>query len=38
MREVSMGEVFKADRPFLFFIYEKSTETILFSGKLVEPR
>jgi serpin B len=30
--------VFRADRPFLFFITEKSTGSILFAGRLVEPQ
>ncbi len=35
----SIGDdiVFRVDRPFLFFIYEKNTNTILFSGKIMDP-
>lgn len=31
-------EVFRADRPFLFFILEKATGAILFMGRLTEPQ
>ncbi len=30
--------VFRADRPFLFFITEKSTGSILFAGRFIEPQ
>jgi serpin B len=30
-------EIFRADRPFLFFIREKATGAILFMGRLTEP-
>lgn len=33
-----MVPVFRADRPFLFFITEKSTGSILFAGRFVEPK
>lgn len=35
----SIGEevTFRVDQPFLFFIYEKHTGTILFSGKIIDP-
>jgi len=29
---------FRADRPFLFFILDKKTNTIVFSGRVVDPR
>lgn len=28
---------FKADRPFLFFIIDETTGTLMFSGKVVRP-
>ncbi len=28
---------FRVDKPFLFFIYEKNTNTILFAGKIINP-
>ena len=28
---------FKANRPFLFFVREKSTKSLLFMGRYVEP-
>ncbi|MDH7603767.1 MAG: serpin family protein [Melioribacter sp.] len=33
----SIGNYFKVDRPFLFLIYEKNTNTILFIGKVINP-
>ena len=33
----SVGNYFKVDRPFLFIIYEKNTNTILFLGKVINP-
>lgn len=35
----SIGEnsIIKIDRPFIFFIYEKNTNTVLFIGKIVNP-
>lgn len=30
--------VFRADHPFLFFIVERATGTILFAGRVVDPR
>jgi len=30
--------VFRADRPFLFFIREKETGSVLFLGRVVDPR
>jgi serpin B len=30
-------KVFKADHPFLFFIRERTTNTVLFSGRLLNP-
>ena len=32
-----LPKTFKADHPFLFFIREKVTGSILFSGRVVEP-
>jgi len=32
------GFYFRADRPFFFIIREKSSNTILFAGKIVEPQ
>lgn len=29
---------FTADRPFLFFIQDTETETVLFMGRVLEPR
>ena len=34
---VELPKTFKADHPFLFFIREKVTGSILFSGRVVEP-
>lgn len=28
---------FKVDRPFLFFIFDETTGTLIFSGKVVHP-
>ena len=36
-RYVSQARIFKADHPFLFFIREKVTGSILFSGRVVAP-
>ncbi|WP_041082339.1 serpin family protein [Thermotoga profunda] len=33
----TMPVVFKADRPFLFFVYDKTHNLILFMGRLVNP-
>lgn len=33
----SVGNYFKVNRPFLFIIYEKNTNTILFIGKVINP-
>jgi len=30
--------VFRADRPFLFFILDKKTNAIVFAGRVVDPR
>jgi serpin B len=30
--------VFKADHPFLFFIWERKTNTVFFSGRLIDPK
>jgi len=35
--ETSTGPVLRADRPFLFFIRERLSGTILFAGKLASP-
>ena len=37
MAVVSTGPVVRADRPFLFFIRERLSGTILFAGKLASP-
>jgi len=37
IRETSAGPVVRADRPFLFFIRERLSGTILFAGKLASP-
>jgi len=29
--------VFKADHPFFYFIKEKSTGTVLFAGRVIDP-
>ena len=34
----SMGKIFRADHPFLFYILDKETGTILFFGRVVDPR
>ena len=31
-------KVFKADHPFLFFIRDRKTNTVLFSGRVLDPR
>jgi serpin B len=31
------AKVFKADRPFVFFLYDKEAKTILFMGKMEKP-
>jgi serpin B len=31
-------KVFKADHPFLFFIRDRKTNTVLFSGRVVDPK
>lgn len=31
-------KVFKADHPFMFFIRDRRTNTVLFSGRLLEPK
>jgi serpin B len=31
-------KVFKADHPFLFFIRDRDTNTVLFSGRVLDPR
>ncbi len=35
---LSMSKVFKADKPFIFFIYDKTNDLILFMGRLVDPK
>src|ERR1051326_1895864 len=32
------SRVFKADHPFLFFIRDRNTNTVLFSGRVVNPQ
>jgi serpin B len=34
----SQPKVFQADHPFLFFIRDRSTNTVLFSGRVVDPK
>ena len=34
----SLPPALRVDRPFLFFIRERNSNTILFSGKLIDPR
>jgi len=36
--ELEKPKVFDADHPFLFFIYDRKTGTVLFMGRLVNPR
>jgi serpin B len=31
-------KVFKADHPFLFFIWDRKTNTVFFSGRVLEPK
>ena len=31
-------KVFKADHPFLFFIRDRKTNVVLFSGRLLDPQ
>lgn len=31
-------KVFKADHPFLFFIWDRKTNTVFFSGRVMEPK
>ena len=31
-------KVFKADHPFLFFIWDRKTNTVFFSGRVLDPR
>jgi serpin B len=31
-------KVFKADHPFLFFIWDRKTNTVFFSGRILDPR
>ena len=38
MVRTSLPPVLRVDRPFLFFIRERNSNTILFSGKLIDPR
>jgi serpin B len=35
---IRQPKIFRADHPFLFFIMEKQTSTILFFGRVVDPR
>jgi len=34
----SQPKVFQADHPFLFFIRDRSTNTVLFSGRVLDPK
>jgi serpin B len=36
--EVEKPKLFKADHPFIFFIYDRETGTVLFIGRLVNPK
>ena len=36
--ETSLPPVLRVDQPFLFFIRERNSNTILFSGKLIDPQ
>ncbi|MEL6615107.1 MAG: serpin family protein [Bacteroidota bacterium] len=38
VRETSVGPVFTADRPFVFAIRERTTNTLLFIGQMADPR
>ena len=31
-------KIFKADHPFMFFIRERKTNTVLFSGHVIDPK
>ncbi len=37
-RPMPEPKVFKADHPFLFFIRDRKTNTVLFSGRLLDPK
>ena len=37
-RALAEPEDFRVNRPFLFLIYEKSTQTVLFIGRVTDPR
>lgn len=36
-RRIDSSIEFKADRPFLFFVIDEPTGTLMFSGKVVRP-
>lgn len=36
-KKISQREIFLADHPFLFYIIHKHTNTILFSGRMLDP-
>jgi serpin B len=38
VRRAPPPKVFKADHPFLFFIRDRKSNTVFFSGRLVEPK
>jgi len=38
MRPTAPPKVFKADHPFLFFIRDRKTNAVLFSGRVLDPK
>jgi serpin B len=38
MRAAPTPKVFQADRPFLFFIRDRNTNAVLFSGRVLDPK
>jgi serpin B len=38
MRVAPEPKVFKADHPFLFFIRDRDTNAVLFSGRVLDPK
>ena len=38
LRGISRGPVaFHVDRPFLFFVYDEQSRTVIFAGRCVQP-